>query len=592
MADLEALRKRARALKAKQVTDQGVNGRVPSLEALRERARALKAGEDASGKAPSPGVGEQQRPLLQRIEKSKPIQALESLALGTSQDLFDLTTGAAHILGSLASFTGRPKLGEALKGVKLPQVKEGVEYPGLFEAGKLLDPAVFAAPMAKLKGLGKLAGPASSALTGGALGGLYGAAKSPEDFMKGLTGGAALGGIMGAASPVAGKVISELGFDPLKRAASPVLKRQASDIANSLKGGSSAETVSDSVFNLQKEHYADLNEMAARKYGELNEHIPADFKFEKKLYDESIDKELGKINKSLEQYAETKLLKKDKQELSNTLKEYKNVRIDSFADADLLKRDINNRIADVEPGKPIRSSLHNIKQGLRSSVKDSAGATADLKEKWEEADQFYRENIVPFERMEGEKKATPFFDYYLKGKGTTEAISPQHIKASKKDETKLLKQYLKMAPNQEARDLIAYDYLKGAEDNPQEIINRYSKLGKNQRKLLFPKHWKQLDNLEKLNQRMPGILRESKEGLRTLEKLGTAASYGLAGSLAVGVSPLTGLAALLGPKFAEEGAGWLMEVPAIRNLILSGGIGDVAKLAALKGGVQYGKDFF
>ncbi len=563
MADLEALRKMARELKAQQVPGQDVSRRIPS-----------------------PEISGQQRPLLERLEKSKPVQALESLALGTSQDLFDLLTGAVNLPSALASVTGRPKLAEAIGRVKAPELKKGVEYPGLFEAGRLLDPAVFAAPMAKLPGLGKLAGPASSALTGATLGGLYGAAKSPEGFMKGLTGGAALGGIMGAASPVAGKVISELGFDPLKRAASPVLKRQASDIAKSLKGSSSAETVSNDLFNLQKEHYADLNEMAARKYGELNEHIPADFKFEKKLYDESIDQELGKINKSLEQYAETKLLKKDKQELSNTLKDFKNVRIDSFADADLLKRDINNMIADVEPGKPIRSSLHNIKQGLRSSVKDSAGATADLKEKWEEADQFYRENIVPFERMEGEKKATPFFDYYLKGKGTTEAISPQHIKASKKDETKLLNQYLKMAPNQEARDLIAYDYLKGAEDNPQEIINRYSKLGKNQRKLLFPKHWKQLDNLEKINQRMPGILREPKEGL------GTLARYGLAGGLAVGASPLAGAAALLGPKVAEEGAEWLMQVPAIRNLLLSGGVGDVAKMAALKGGVQYGKDLF
>jgi len=548
---------------------------VIGAERRQERDLAALYGEKPIERRPS---------LMKKIEQSIPVKTLASLGYGTSQDIADLLIGGAKMVPSIMQKLGVPAEYAPIPGIKKPDIIGKAPYPLVAEAGRLTDPLLYLAPEARLASLGKFAKPAAGALTGLGLGALYGAGESPEEMMKRGIVGTGVGAGIGTAAPIVGKVVSEFGIDPFKKAISPFVKKQSIDILNKLKRNTTAETVAEDIYNRKKEHYKAIDLLGSEKYKDLNNFIPDDFKFKRDAYENVINDEMGKLNKSLEQYKETRVIGKEKEDMQNILKDFKLVRINDFGDADLLKKDINEMIGKIEPGNPLRKTLHDIKEGLRESVKDSAGQDSVLKEKWTDADRFHREEVIPFERLEGEKQNTPFFDYYLKGKGTPEKIASKHIKASKADETKLLKQYLKMAPDQETRDMMGYEYLKGTEDDPQELINRYGKLGKKQRKLLYPNDYQQLDKLHNLNKRVPGIFREPRE------KLETFARFGAAGGLLGAHSPIAALVALGGPPLAAEVGEYLMSNPQLRELYLkgmiSGKLGDLFKIPAIRAATE------
>ena len=133
-----------------------------------------------------------------------------------------------------------------------------------------------------------------------------------------------------------------------------------------------------------------------------------------------------------------------------------------------------------------------------------------------------------------------------------------------------------MMPNQEAKDLVAYDYMKGTEDNPETFMKKYLKLGENQKEALFSRHKQEIDKMAQEYKKNPALFKEPSKVKGTLVKAAmNAPKYlGLAG-IASGHIP-AGLALLAAPTAERAGlnllgrrAGKEALSPEVRSLLMS-----------------------
>lgn len=371
---------------------------------------------------------------------------------------------------------------------------------------------------------------AEQALTGAALAAPFAAEEPQRRLLPSISAAAAaaplLGGALGAAGIGRKTLLGLLGkpLPSIRATFQPFLADELEGIKDKLAGGENVATADRTLFDKVARHYDELvghsNDLQGNPITEQNfEHISpsnsisADSDrlnsawdalgnpvYKRDAFDKSINTEVNKAQKGLSQYTETKLLKTDKENLVNRLQDFKNVRLNNFEDADQLKKDINQTIASIPARtatpeeKAFRSSLHNINEGVRQSVQDTAQDNPNLVNEWRAFDARFKNDVVPF-RKTGKAGLSPFFKTYLEGGTNTDNFVKNYIKPGQNE---LLENFVKILPDNESRNLAAAAFFRGTENNPQAFLRKYKSLTERQRQLLLPNDKIRLDRLSKI----------------------------------------------------------------------------------------------
>jgi len=366
--------------------------------------------------------------------------------------------------------------------------------------------------------------------TGAATAGIF-AAEDPRSklapaMLAGGVGAAGLGGLLSSlgiagrgALALAGRKVP--GISQISR---PFVSDEIENMRQRLTGGEDTSIADRTLFD-----------RIARKYDELEGHavdlkgnpitpetaiyhapeqsISADYQklndewnklgepeYNRKAYDNAIEEEANKAKKGLSQYEDTALLKKPKEELVDNLEDFKNIKLNNFEDADNLKKDINQVIGSIPSAtatpeeKALRRSLHNINEGIRQTVKDTATKNPQLAAQWQRADTRFKNEIVPF-RSIGKRGISPFYKMYLEGGANVDNLVKSYIKPGQND---LLENFIKILPDNESKDLSTAAFMRGTENNPEAFLRRYRGLSDKQKSLLFSNDKKRLDQLAKV----------------------------------------------------------------------------------------------
>jgi hypothetical protein len=371
----------------------------------------------------------------------------------------------------------------------------------------------------------------------------------------------------------------------------PFVEGQINNIRSSLRGSSSEETANRDVFNKMQRHYDELvghgedlhgnpitsensefitpDESFSGKYEQVRQMVP-NLVINREPLTKEISKQLGTLNSKLQQFKESPIFASETQDLKNIVDNVGKVRLSNFEDLDVLKRAINERLRDRTISSAEKATLVPIKEAVREVLPASMEGRPEVRNLWKNIDKDYREQVIPFKEIKKNIKS-PFIKAYHGGGENVDDLVKSYIKPGRED---LMDNFLKTLPDDESRNIAAFDYLKqhgtkSTGDNPDAFIKQYSKLSQNQRKRLLPDHYEELNELEKLHKRMPIAFKAPKEietetrGLSKLFQPKALLGFGGAGAIAhVPFSPLLIGAGLAGwgaragfGKFAKSKAG-------------------------------------
>lgn len=295
-------------------------------------------------------------------------------------------------------------------------------------------------------------------------------------------------------------------------------------ISDELKGSSSSKTVRDDVFDaLQENHQAikdDVNDrfnvvdQEAKRRG-VTINLPETQKFiGNQINDLKPDLRLKKGD-SLTKLNKLKSILQDKMAEASDVRDVR--------DAKSLREGINEDLRDQTlldsvPRNKLKFLLPKITNSVDKELdmQFEKSGDSDLLDQWREANRKFAEEQKPYEvepgGRPGKTKPTVFATLSSQDEPQLSKLFDEHIKPNvKKDETVKIKQLLKWLPNQEDKNKVAYDVIKNGDDNPDEWIKAYGKLGNNQKDLLFPQHRAELDNLQAVQKRFPSAFLEPKE---------------------------------------------------------------------------------
>jgi hypothetical protein len=460
-------------------------------------------------------------------------------------------------------------------------------------------------------------------------GAAFGASQAPQHPI----GGAFAGGITGGALPLAGGALGALGRVLLSKEGvqailrrgfgaemNPIIKGRISQIMGDLRGSSSQATSNEDLFNRINQHYDELRlpsdqrstfdfvpagSSVGDEYAKLSQMIPegAQKPLDRDAYDKAVGNAVSSLKQRIAPLGDSVLAQNLKQAIPQ-IESLKNVRLNSFGDAEGIKQRLNELIGEAYDSSDVAARslippLSKITDGVRQSISDSAEAAGpDVAAQLKLADSRFQKEIVPF-RQVLQGKNSPFMARIL-GKKSTDALVPDYIKPGpEKDQAQLMENFINLMPsdNGVTRKLAAYDYLKTTEDDPVKFINKYNRLGVKQKALLLPEYQDELENLSKLAKKYPTAFREQK--LSGVRGFGTEA-LGLIGGGAAGASlgdPVAG--ALLGtalPVAAKYGVGKLLQRPGMAKFVLrelerrqpgiiSRTVGRLGASSAVRGGI-------
>lgn len=454
--------------------------------------------------------------------------------------------------------------------------------------------------MGVLPGLAKRIIPAVERFgAGGALAGAFETPKAPviggiAGTAGALTGEAAMGAVVGA--PAFTKRLVQSGLRKgFSKEMFPYFKDRINTILNDLRGSSSAETSNRDVFNNVSRHYSEKEGFPKDIYGnEINEKtaqftppsqsvandyaqatalsrdIPYDFK-EKPIRNALIG-EMKKASGKMGQYKESPLFRKDAEDTMDTLRNIRNARLDSFSDADSLKRDINKRIYDTpDVSSTEKDALYNLKNGLQKSIQSTYKQDPGLYRIWRQADTRHATEIMPFRETKPGFES-PFMKMQKKGGVDVDKFVSSYIKPKSPD---LLNNFMKILPDDSTRKLAAYDYLNQsgkvvAEDNPEAVIKQAKNLTSSQLKTLMPDHVDEIKEMIRLQKKVPRAFRTPKEEVGIIGRAAHLITPALTGAAAYGVTrdiPLAA-AAMGAPALARTGIRKLLRTPAGRRFFM------------------------
>jgi hypothetical protein len=326
-----------------------------------------------------------------------------------------------------------------------------------------------------------------------------------------------------------------------------IIGDRLNSISNELKGGSSGKTVRDDVFDTLQENHRAIKDDVNNRFNEVDQeakrrgvviNLPETQKFiGNQINDLKPDLRLKKGD-SLTKLNKLKTILQDKMAEASDVRDVR--------DAKSLREGINEDLRDQTlldsvPRNKLKFLLPKITNSVDKEldIQFEKSGDSDLLDQWREANRKFAEKQKPYEvepgGRPGKTKHTVFATLSSQDEPQLSKLFDEHIKPNvRKDETVKIKQLLKWLPNQEDKNKVAYDVVKNGDDNPGEWIKAYSKLGNNQKDLLFPHHRAELDDLQAVHKRFPSAFLEPKELGRAGKLFET---FRVGGSLAA--APLT-----------------------------------------------------
>jgi hypothetical protein len=303
-----------------------------------------------------------------------------------------------------------------------------------------------------------------------------------------------------------------------------IIGDRLNSISDSLKGGSSAKTVRDDIFDtLQENHQAIKDDVSARFNAVDQEakrrgvviNLPDTQKFIGNQIDDLKPDLRLKKGESLTKLNKLKSVLQDKMAEAADVRDVR----DAKSLREGINEDLRNQtLLDSVPRNKLKFLLPKITDSVDKELDTQfeKSGDADLLAQWREANRTFSEEQKPYEvesgTRPGKTKPTVFATLSSQDEPQLSKLFDEHIKPNvKKDETVKIKQLLKWLPNQEDKNKVAYDVVKGGDDNPDEWIKSYGKLGNNQKDLLFPQHRKELDELQAVQKRFPSAFLEPRE---------------------------------------------------------------------------------
>lgn len=463
-----------------------------------------------------------------------------------------LGEAGAGVLGETAANIPRiEKLAEAAKSMPmLSKISSGI--PGLLgRAVGTAGASTLVAPSA----------PGTAAVTGG-LSSVALDALSPM-----------LGGLGQVGKAIAGKALKmSPGTQKVLRAfftgeAKPHLQGTVNSIMDELKGTSSPESAGQDLYNSIESRYHSLmgtpghdappEGSVAEAYNAVSDSAP----FDQTSYNNVTNENINKINKSVAHLSDTSMVKKPYLDAVNVLKDLKSADLSTIGAAKMHKELINTLLADPTTSNILRPALQDIKgRGIFNSMSSGeAGMNSGDLEALKHADQRYKNEIVPFKKANPDALKSPESPFWkaLRTGAKQNEIWNQYLKpGAARDQYDLINKFMKIAPKDEDRKLLLYNYLKDTEGSPHLMMKKWAKLGSNQKQLLLPEHRELLDEYAKLNHIEPKAFMPE-EGKHTLANLVHYGVPGVGVAHAISGSPIAGS--------AEAIAGWM--APAIKRAI-------------------------
>lgn len=181
-------------------------------------------------------------------------------------------------------------------------------------------------------------------------------------------------------------------------------------------------------------------------------------------------------------------------------------KVDDFDAADQIKRDANKQIYDPSIFKDpdARGAFSRIKNASKEDLADAVANSGepDLIKAQSDADNAYANIMNKIEKDPLDKSADSIFMKSKKGIkgrggfGDENTMVSSYLSPSKDDKGfARTKQFFDMLPNEDDKNLARYAYFKDAINDPVKMVNKYDKLGPNQKTLIAGENKPYLDDM-------------------------------------------------------------------------------------------------
>uniref|UniRef100_A0A6M3J3F8 Uncharacterized protein n=1 Tax=viral metagenome TaxID=1070528 RepID=A0A6M3J3F8_9ZZZZ len=229
-------------------------------------------------------------------------------------------------------------------------------------------------------------------------------------------------------------------------------------------------------------------------YGNMPDDVSADMPFDRSNYNNILQQHIDELRDNI---LSTKALIKPYSDDITTLQGLGNAEVTTVGAAKTVKEVINDMLRDPTKSKDVKDALRELKnEGIYGSMGDAQDQMGieDL-QALQAADQRYKTEVVPF-RKQGEAINAPKTGYWKRKKSGTnqEMMWRDYLKpGAAGDNVSPLENFVKVMPEDNAKNLLLYNYLKDTEGNPTAMLAKWNKLGEGQKNLLLPENKNMLD---------------------------------------------------------------------------------------------------
>lgn len=312
--------------------------------------------------------------------------------------------------------------------------------------------------------------------------------------------------------------------------------------------------------------------------------------YDRSAWDKELNSQIKANNADLKRAPSNKNALEVKEELQNLKgghivkkKVIKGTSLNNFDDAKELRQDLNemwargHALPGISAGNPkLTKIVGPLKKAVDQSMIDSASGDPATLRALTAANNTFKNELIPYQKIGN--KSSPFIKRLTGEIPSSDKLVESYVK---KGEPENLRTFLGQLPDQDARDLVTAQVFKGKEDNPRSFITQYSKLGNNEKQLLFPNHKPRLDQLETLFKQHPSAFPTDilePRGLR--ESVAKGLGVGLSGfglERLVAGQPLQALA-LASPIIARQGIREIASIPSVRERLFQSLIRQTAQI--------------
>jgi hypothetical protein len=467
------------------LTGADIESKVPQFQPSQTEQMLMQASPTAAG------IGE-------FAGGSLPLAALPEAAAGEMASLAPMIEKLPASMRGLAGLTGRGAKGAAVGSALAPVYSPDEDIRSSLETGGALG---LAGSM-----LGPMAGGLSRSI-GKALG--MGGTASAEKVKGVMDAADRLDVNLPLAETIDSRAVNKLQKIGLKNIPGSGMSQEYTNLTGGLtdqinglmqKLNPENEHAGESTKNFLSQKYGSLKDQVQDMYSDVQNSVemsaPGDIHKTDELFSQadSIKKEISKSEKL--PGGKIKVPSSVRDFIGDVKKEKVGLD-DAFRQDEIINEYIGDAKAkaatgDKEGNRELRY-FNKLKEANLNDV-DSTIKSVDspeISEKWRDAKEFYKDNLVPFER-----KSSTLRKIVRPGTRGDEVQSMFLRTSGQQPKAQILSEVSDQLP-QEIKDQLAHNYLAGPKDeSPLKVIDKYEKLQPKQRDLLFsPEDKQKLDDL-------------------------------------------------------------------------------------------------